>query len=839
MLTNTSHRQANSSDMLEKQSKNLESLMQSGTSTEMAILDAISRSSKQLNAAVTDLADRLTLQSDREKLAAIQTWQASNQMGLSEFVGGLNNQIHQRRLKQAATLVLNVLQFDQLHDRYEKIPEAHAKTYRWIFSDPSPDSGFSSFEKWLEQTGRSQSIYWITGKPGSGKSTLMRYICETVETTRYLKSWQGKDNLFLARAFFWNPGTAIQKSLTGLLRSLLHQLLSRAPGMIEVIAPTRWQRSELSTEYNLITTEWKEQWGDDEMVTALRHFVRNAQGSIKIIFLIDGLDEFDGNDSQRLAVVNLLKDISGSGAAKVCASSRPWLVFQDEFESSPQLKLEELSRHDIRMYVADLLTNSKRFCVMQNRFPEECNALMLEICEKAQGVFLWVCLVVQTILEDVRDGNSLSELRSTLYSFPSDLEEYFKRLFTTLDNKYRPEAARLFRLALYTSHESRSQNPLTLMTTSFVNEKCLDFAMRVEPIPTPNTELEEKLETARRRLNSRCKGLLEVSNLCVRDRGIFLASRVDFLHRTVKDFLLTKEMTDILDAYFTSGDDEGLFLIHAILAQIKMTTLQDGRYSKGSGTKDFFVLVEQILFQIRELEARTDADSTMLVNELGRTLWILSTSLGQCFDTTPPGTPEWWHHWKLWDNPVLRLSIHSGLSKYAIKHISPRAIKHHNGRPLLDCALRRDWLAPDSHHRPAPKLVKALLDAGASPTETFQGCSVWAHFIGDIHALGSSQARGNSVEEHVYADWLSCTELLVDTGVCEIGNNLPNRGRATSYPNTVPVGEILHGFFSPEDATRLKKALERTDTQVRRYVITMIIIVIFVFFKILYESQVT
>jgi len=86
------------------------------------------------------------------------------------------------------------------------------------------------------------------------------------------------------------------------------------------------------------------------MLAAIRNFVRESRGSFKIFLLIDGLDEFDGNDAQRLEVIDLLREVASSGTSKVCVSSRPWLIFQDEFESCPQLKLENLTRLDIQSY---------------------------------------------------------------------------------------------------------------------------------------------------------------------------------------------------------------------------------------------------------------------------------------------------------------------------------------------------------------------------------------------------------------------------------------------------------------------------------------------------------
>ena len=120
--------------------------------------------------------------------------------------------------------------------------------------------------------------------------------------------------------------------------------------MIRFSVPTRWRAARLVTEFGLDVGNSREAWSEVEMLAAIRNFVRESRGSFKIFLLIDGLDEFDGNDAQRLEVIDLLREVASSGTSKVCVSSRPWLIFQDEFESCPQLKLENLTRLDIQSY---------------------------------------------------------------------------------------------------------------------------------------------------------------------------------------------------------------------------------------------------------------------------------------------------------------------------------------------------------------------------------------------------------------------------------------------------------------------------------------------------------
>lgn len=63
-----------------------------------------------------------------------------------------------------------------MEDREEKIATAHSKTFQWVFEGSRNGSAqhWSCLKTWLESN---EQLYWITGKAGSGKSTLMKFIC--------------------------------------------------------------------------------------------------------------------------------------------------------------------------------------------------------------------------------------------------------------------------------------------------------------------------------------------------------------------------------------------------------------------------------------------------------------------------------------------------------------------------------------------------------------------------------------------------------------------------------------------------------------------------------------
>lgn len=99
--------------------------------------------------------------------------------------------------EEADSTVLVHLRFTTMTHRHEEIHEAHKNTCSWLYRDPEPVmlSGdaentrpWANFAHWLQH---GEEIYWINGKAGSGKSTLMRYIRDNPTTLEHLRSWPG------------------------------------------------------------------------------------------------------------------------------------------------------------------------------------------------------------------------------------------------------------------------------------------------------------------------------------------------------------------------------------------------------------------------------------------------------------------------------------------------------------------------------------------------------------------------------------------------------------------------------------------------------------------------
>ncbi|GIJ99620.1 hypothetical protein Aspvir_003621 [Aspergillus viridinutans] len=78
--------------------------------------------------------------------------------------------------------ILRSLKYDEIKNRASSIKSAFPDTFQWIFKDNR-----HGFQKWL--ISQDKSIFWITGVPASGKSTLMKFIIEHPKLNELLKTW--------------------------------------------------------------------------------------------------------------------------------------------------------------------------------------------------------------------------------------------------------------------------------------------------------------------------------------------------------------------------------------------------------------------------------------------------------------------------------------------------------------------------------------------------------------------------------------------------------------------------------------------------------------------------
>ncbi|KAI0440511.1 hypothetical protein F4803DRAFT_465700 [Xylaria telfairii] len=421
--------------------------------------------------------------------------------------------------------VLADLDYDRRRARHAKIHHAHQSTFNWVFEDASQrsDAG-KEILAWLE---RGNDTFWVSGKPGAGKSTFMKFVADHPNTGEALSRWAFPDHAMLAWHYFDLGGTPIQKSLEGLLRSLLYHILRQAPGLISTVLPERW-REIAHDQPNSFKIE--KPWTLAELRDGMSKITNEATKTlkVKICFFIDGLDEFGGDHA---GICRILKDLCKSSKIKILFSSRPWNVFEENFGSQEEkLYIHNLTKQDIRNYVESQLHGHPRWDIMVSE-AESAVLLVTEVTERAHGVFLWVYLAARLLQEGMTNYDTIEELRQRLDAIPDNLESFFQHIMDSVDSFYREKMANCLLMAVV------ADEPLPFPVYVFHEQEYnnITYATRESVEAWDETRWEALRKQFYRRLNSRCKGLLEING-----------THVEFLHRTVSDFLRTRDMWELL-----------------------------------------------------------------------------------------------------------------------------------------------------------------------------------------------------------------------------------------------------------------------------------------------------
>ena len=182
----------------------------------------------------------------------------------------------------------------------------------------------------------------------------MRYLSEHRETRRSLQSWAGDRQVAIAGFYFWVSGSEDQRSRVGLLRSLLHQLLSLYPESIPAAFPRLWQKLSGMTSKERIAMGLE--WTGPELTSSFVRLLEPGLFQAKVCFFVDGLDELDGNHESMIRFFRDLGTGKHASQVKMCLSSRPWQVFERAFARSvPNLRLQELILGDMTQYAYDSL----------------------------------------------------------------------------------------------------------------------------------------------------------------------------------------------------------------------------------------------------------------------------------------------------------------------------------------------------------------------------------------------------------------------------------------------------------------------------------------------------
>ena len=351
---------------------------------------------------------------------------------------------------------------------------------------------------------------------------------------------------------------------------------------------------------------------------------------------IDGLDEFEGRED---TVIKHMTDLADQEHVKVCLSSRPSPIFEEAFNGSPSLRLQDLTFHTIRGYAKKQLSPQiQKRASLNIKDGDLAEELFTRIVERADGVFLWAIIAIRDVSDGLRGFADLNELTRAIEHLPSELEILYIRMLHRIKAPFKRDAAYFLEVALYQDNNWLSCMDLCRLYFSRSNREWKDAPFSYEEIAT--NALVEKCYILETGLRSHTVGLLELTRLNPplhhpdqyrqefrfygkrEDHDPILSTKIDFLHRTARDFLLENdEAKSFLARNGSSEAHVRLSIARGTLAQLAHFSQGEAKLVDYQWPHPIFSPYQGALSQISKAERLFGAAQARLMRSLDYESW--------------------------------------------------------------------------------------------------------------------------------------------------------------------------------------------------------------------------
>ena len=377
-----------------------------------------------------------------------------------------------------------------MHWRRDDINDPAHTTCQWILVH-------GSYRTWYEDH---RGLLWIKGKPGAGKSTVLKYAFEAAK--------QNNEGSILASFFFHGRGSLIQKSPLGLFRSLLHQILQQVPDLLRKFASLYRQRCNTEGQHG---QKWD--WRERDLQDFFASHVTETARAFPMRLYIDALDECGQDPAIRL--VEQFRRFADSIA--ICFACRHYPIISLE-EAGIEITVEHRNAHDIDAYIMHKIQPA----VQNEKFAK---SILREMKERSAGNFQWVALVTPRVIQFYKNGKSQTAICTLIRRLPPELATLYEEIIGRTEPDDMAQTLRLFQWICFafrplTLQELRDAIALDIHTSHASLQESRTFGQYAEN--------DEEME---RRVLSLSQGLAEV--------GKHGRKRiVQLVHQSVMDFLL-------------------------------------------------------------------------------------------------------------------------------------------------------------------------------------------------------------------------------------------------------------------------------------------------------------
>lgn len=326
-------------------------------------------------------------------------------------IGDVYNHYHASGMARLDVLdrLMDSLAFEQMDSRIRNVATAAPTTCDWLFSSTHVSNwlGTSAGEK-------QQSLLWIKGKPGSGKSTIMK------------KLWiwaRHKLASDVTVAFFFNGRShaRLEKTNLGAYRSLTYQILSQWPRCHPLFLnhfSSKIGRYKLAKDVSDVSN-----WTVIELQEFLIELFTSTTAPTTYMF-VDALDECEEEDVK--GIVTFLSSLNHHAhlsspheiRLRVCPASRHYPHLDIPNSITLNVEDEVGHRQDIAAYIRRSLSMREADLI---------GDIEDKILDHAAGIFLWAVLIIP-VLNDAYTSNQKSStvLEDKLHHLPKTLSQTFE-----------------------------------------------------------------------------------------------------------------------------------------------------------------------------------------------------------------------------------------------------------------------------------------------------------------------------------------------------------------------------------------------------------------------------
>ena len=257
----------------------------------------------------------------------------------------------------------------------------------------------------------------------------MNLICHDARTVKHLRKWAGSLSLTVLVFELRPTHSAMQRSVEGLLRSFIAEILTRHPGSLPTIE-------------SLVPGTYGDGWTEENLGLFLQKLIGMLESTTRICVFLDGLEEASGN---RDGFLSLLKPVTQGSGFKMCLTR---CIEESSFgnKSITVFEVADITKQAVSEAVVATLRLCPQIAQLELGQRAWLSQLQSTLSERANGSFVWVEHLTNRSFNHISDDDDLVTVERKLLDFPQSLNQVYLNMLTRIKSS-EAEAAECFQLA--------------------------------------------------------------------------------------------------------------------------------------------------------------------------------------------------------------------------------------------------------------------------------------------------------------------------------------------------------------------------------------------------------